>query len=63
MFSFALLLLLVLVFVVAGILQWLWNITIPDIFGIRVIRYWEAFRLMIICGILFSGTGATFINQ
>ena len=35
-------------------LMWLWNITIPRIFNVREITYWEAFRLIIIAGILFG---------
>jgi len=48
------------VFLVPAILQWLWNITIPDIFKIRTISYWESFRLVIICAILFGGP---YVNQ
>ncbi|MFO7296224.1 MAG: hypothetical protein FWJ59_06365 [Caldicoprobacter sp.] len=38
----------------SALLQWLWNITITRIFGVREITYWEAFRLLIIAGILFG---------
>ena len=43
------------VMVATALLGWLWNITIPDIFGIRQITFWEAFRLLLISAILFSG--------
>jgi hypothetical protein len=43
-------------FVVAGLLQWLWNITMPDVFGLKRIAYWQAFRLLLI-GALLSGSG------
>ncbi len=36
-------------------LKWLWNITIPRIFKLPEITYWEAFRLILIVGILFGG--------
>ena len=42
-------------FLVPAILTWLWNMTIPDIFGIKTIEYWQAFRLIIIAGILMGG--------
>jgi len=41
-------------FLVSALLMWLWNITIPRIFNVREITYWEAFRLIIIAGILFG---------
>lgn len=43
------------VFVLSGLLMWLWNITIPELFGLRPITYWQAFRLFIIASILFGG--------
>ena len=39
--------------------QWLWNITMPEVFGLRPIRYWVAFRLLLIAGFLTSGS---FVN-
>lgn len=44
-------------FLVSRIFMWLWNITIPRIFNIREITYWEAFRLLIIAGLLFGKFG------
>lgn len=41
--------------VVAALLQWLWNTTMPEVFRLRSITYWPAFRLMLIAGLLFSG--------
>ena len=42
-------------FVVAAILQWLWKTTMPEVFRLRSITYWQAFRLMLIAGLLISG--------
>ena len=39
-----------------AIFQWLWNITIPGIFKLRKIGFWEAFRLLLISAILFGGS-------
>ena len=36
-----------------AVLQWLWNITLPGIFNVRQVTYWEAFRLLLITTILF----------
>jgi len=38
-----------------GIFQWLWNITMPEAFGLRPIRFWVAFRLLLIAALLTSG--------
>ena len=44
-----------LIFVAAGILMWLWNITMPQIFALKEIAYWQAFRLLLIAGLLLGG--------
>jgi hypothetical protein len=49
------LIVLLLLFLLPAFLQWLWNMTIPEVFGSRTITYWQAFRLILICGILFGG--------
>ena len=41
-------------FVIAGVLQGLWNTTMPDVFGIKRIAYWQAFRLLMIGTLLFG---------
>jgi len=40
---------------VAAVFQWLWNITMPEAFGLREIRFWVAFRLLLIAAFLTSG--------
>ena len=41
---------------VVALLQWLWNITMPDVFKLPTISFWQAFRLLLIASILFGGT-------
>ena len=48
-----------LLFLVAWLLQWLWNITMPQVFGLKEITYWQAFRLLIIAAILLGGPNIT----
>lgn len=36
------------------LLNYLWNITMPRIFRLPEITYWEAFRLILIAWILFG---------
>ncbi len=50
-----LLMCVLLLFAVPALFQWLWNITMPETFGLKRIRYWIAFRLLIIAALLTSG--------
>jgi hypothetical protein len=43
-----------------AIFQWLWNITMPEAFGLKEIRFWVAFRLLLIAGFLTSGSFVNF---
>ena len=45
-----------LLFLAAAILKWLWNITMPQVFNLKEITYWQAFRLLLIAGIIFGAT-------
>ena len=46
---------LVIFFILIAIFKWLWNITMPDVFGIKEITFWQAFRILILASILFGG--------
>jgi len=46
---------LVIFFVLILIFKWLWNITMPEVFGIREVTFWQAFRILILASILFGG--------
>jgi len=43
-----------LIFLLTWLFEWLWNITIPQVFNLKTITYWQAFRLLLIAGILFG---------
>ena len=45
----------VIFFVGVAVFEWLWNITMPEQFGLKPIRYWVAFRLLVIAAFLTSG--------
>jgi hypothetical protein len=47
---------IVLFFVLVATFQWLWNITMPQVFNLRRISYWQAFRILIISGFLFGSS-------
>lgn len=46
---------LFLMLIVTAIFMVLWNTTVPHIFNVKGIRYWQAFRLLLIAWILFGG--------
>lgn len=54
-FFVASLLIAALVLVGCAVFQWLWNCTMPAQFGMKPLRYWVAFRLLLIAAFLFSG--------
>ena len=50
---------LVVAFLVPAILMWVWNLTMPDVFRLPRITYWQAFRLTVLAGILFGALHLT----
>ncbi|HEY8450300.1 MAG TPA: hypothetical protein VIL95_07475 [Bacillota bacterium] len=42
-------------FIVPAIVRWLWNLTMPEVFGLRPLTYWQAFRLVLMAWLLFGG--------
>jgi len=49
----------ILVFVALGgaIVMQLWNWLLPPLFGWRVITFWQALAILVLCRILFGGLG------
>jgi len=39
----------------AFLLRYLWNTTIPELFNLKPVTYWQAFRLLLIASLLFGG--------
>jgi hypothetical protein len=39
------------------LVKWLWNWLMPAVFGLGVITYWQAFGILLLSKILFSGFG------
>lgn len=54
-FGFSLILVILMIFLVPAIFQWLWNMTCPDLFRLPYITYWQAFRIVILAAMLFGG--------
>lgn len=46
---------IIVLLLVSAILLWLWNTTIPDVFGLKPVTFWQALKLLLIATILFGG--------
>ena len=44
-------------FASGGIVMLLWNWLMPDIFGLRVLNYWQSLELLALSRMLFGGFG------
>ena len=40
---------------IAAIVMWLWNAILPELFGFKMITFWQASGLLILSKILFGG--------
>lgn len=46
---------LVILAIITLIFRWLWNTTLPDVFGVKTVTFWQAFRILLLSAILFGG--------
>ena len=46
---------LVLLAIVTLVFRWLWNTTMPDVFGVKELSFGQAVKILILAGILFGG--------
>jgi len=53
----------VLVAIMVAIFRWLWNTTMPEVFGVRELSFWQAFKIILLAGILFGGHRAMDVPQ
>ena len=44
------------ILVVNGIIMWIYNSIIPELYGFKPIGYWQLFGLYMICSYLFKAT-------
>jgi len=45
---------LVLIAILVLIFRWLWNSTMPEVFGIKQLTFWQALKILILAAILFG---------
>lgn len=53
---------MVLLAVITLFFRWLWNTTVPDVFGASPVDFWQAFKIMLLSAMLFGG-GTTVIER
>ena len=41
--------------IITLVFQWLWNTTMPDVFGVKSLTLGQAFKILLISAILFGG--------
>jgi len=40
------------------LIKWIWNLLMPDLFGLKEITYWQAFGMVILAKLLFGAFGS-----
>ncbi len=38
--------------------MWLWNYVCPELFALPLIGFWQAFALLLLCGLLFKSSSS-----
>lgn len=51
------------VFVANGIIMWLYNAILPEMYGFKPIGYWQLFGLYMICSYLFKTHNVNILNK
>jgi hypothetical protein len=46
---------LVILAIITLIFRWLWNTTMPDVFGVKSLSFGQAFKILLIASMLFGG--------
>lgn len=46
---------LVIIAILVVIFRWLWNTTMPDVFGVKQLTFGQALKILILASILFGG--------
>ena len=51
------------IFVANGIIMWVYNSILPEMYGFKPIGYWQLFGLYLICGYLFKTHNVNILNK
>ena len=49
--------LVVMAALLGGLVMWLWNWLMPEIFGLPMLSFWQAVGLLVLCKLLLGGFG------
>ena len=52
---FGLLIGLIILAIITLIFRWLWNTTMPDVFGVKSLTFGQSFKILLIASMLFGG--------
>ncbi len=47
----------------AGLTTWLWNLTLPELFGWKGIAYWQALRLVELDNVVIGGPATLSVSR
>ena len=53
---------LIILAIITLIFRWLWNTTMPDVFGVKSLTFGQSFKILLIASMLFGG-GARVIER
>lgn len=63
MFSFIVAFILIELFIVPFLILILWNMTLPELLSLKHINFWQAFRINLLCALLFGGAHLAAFNH
>jgi len=46
---------LIILAIITLIFRWLWNTTMPDVFGLKSLSFGQSFKILLIASMLFGG--------
>lgn len=46
---------LILIAILVFVFRWLWNSTMPDVFGVKQLTFGQALKILVLASILFGG--------
>jgi high-affinity Fe2+/Pb2+ permease len=46
---------LIILAIITLIFRWLWNTTMPDVFGLKSLTFGQSFKILLIASMLFGG--------
>ena len=46
---------LIILAIITVIFRWLWNTTMPDVFGLKSLSFGQSFKILLIASMLFGG--------